>query len=72
MGTPGETEFVVSRMLVQPGDRIAVAWWAEDRPIAGWPAALADGVVEERVVQGFLPDSVRFRPGEWGRIPPQG
>ena len=68
MGVTGETEFKITRVLVAPGDRIAVVYWSAAAGVARWPAALGDAAVEERMVQGDLPEEAAFRPEEWGVV----
>jgi hypothetical protein len=68
MGAPGETEFKIARSRGGPGQPIAVAYWSERSGVQHWPAALADAVVVERVVQGHLPEEAVFFVAEWGSI----
>jgi hypothetical protein len=70
MGQAGETEFKISNRLLSASPRIAVAYWAESEGVSHWPVRVADAIAEERMVQGFLPEEARFRPGEWEAVGP--
>jgi hypothetical protein len=68
MGRPGETEFKISRSMLPPGSRIAVAYWSSESGVSHWPVALNDASAEDRIVQGFLPEVAEFHPAMWGTI----
>ena len=69
MGTPGITEFKVSRALLPARSPLAIGFWSAPSTIQRWPASLDDEAVAARLVQGFLPATATFAVAEWGRSP---
>lgn len=67
MGTPGQTEFLVSDRLLAPGARWAVAVMPAESPenILGFEGADAEGCARHPLVAGPPPPQVDFRPGLW-------
>lgn len=68
MGTPGVTEFKVSRALLLSGAPLAVTFWSGGA-VQRWPTGLNDDIMAVPMIQGPIPATATFTLAEWGRSP---
>jgi hypothetical protein len=68
--SPAGKELQVPLDLMLRGDeRLAFGYYlANDGPVIPFPQTLSDGCRDQRVVSGFLPETVRFSSRDWARL----
>jgi hypothetical protein len=73
MGDGLAQELQISVGLVSGGARIAVAfylWEGDSGSVVAWPEGLAsdDACVDERLVRGYVPPRLGFKPNAWAAL----